>query len=806
MFRRWLPGPFEALPPRQDAPDANAFYVDDSADKALRQRGEGKRGGYPSNNKENRSPLQQQQQHQLDAKAAEMQKLRNSDMRQLEGQVEAARRTRGHASRQDKENMVPSARLSPREPLQRMQEVSPREHHLRPQATLTSTAQEQHMKHERALLQAQSSREVHQAQIASAAAKAESEKLVAEVAWLSKASADAHRRFEEAEDSSRAFQAEAARLQTQLATERGQAEAKMSAVAAEVASLKQEHGLQQAQSGRELQQAQMASTAAKVECEKLAAEVAWLTRTKTEAEEGVRARDVELTRLQNALAAERGHSEAKLSAAAAEVAGLKQEHGIQQAQCNRELQQAQMASTTVQLECEKLAAEVAFLTRTKAEAIRRADEAEEGVRARDVELTRLQNALAAERGLGEAKMSAAITEVAELKQELGRLQAQSSRDLQQAHMAAAAAKMEGEKMAAEVAFLTRTKAEAIRRADEAEEGVRDRDVELTRLQTALAAERGLGEAQSSRDLQQAQMAATAAKMEAEQMAAEVETLRKQVENAQAALADEQARTKEAYQELEEYRVSSIEEAQRNREQLATSAVEVARLKGEIDCMQAGQNDMMQAALQQARREVETVTSELASAEQERAFLQATLAEKEEELEEHRAFSKEAQRNREQLATSAVEVARLKAEIDCMQAGQNDVMETALHQARRDVETVTSELAMAEQEKALLRATLAEKEEENESLVLENRSLQESVAMFEDDLDKVTDRHAQLLGHANPKQKIRYTLKLKEERMQMRAELNKARSQLLQRDATKRFDGASDNHGAQSNSPPPKARS
>ena len=40
-----------------------------------------------------------------------------------------------------------------------------------------------------------------------------------------------------------------------------------------------------------------------------------------------------------------------------------------------------------------------------------------------------------------------------------------------------------------------------------------------------------------------------------------------------------------------------------------------------------------------------------------------------------------------------------------------------------------------------------------------RSLLESVALFEADLEKVSDRHAQLIGHVNKKQKIRYTVGL-----------------------------------------------
>eukprot|EP00913_Durusdinium_trenchii_P006802 g6394.t1 len=67
-------------------------------------------------------------------------------------------------------------------------------------------------------------------------------------------------------------------------------------------------------------------------------------------------------------------------------------------------------------------------------------------------------------------------------------------------------------------------------------------------------------------------------------------------------------------------------------------------------------------------------------------------------------------------------------------------------------------------------------------------LLESVALFEGDLEKVSDRHAQLIGHVNKKQKIRYTVKLKEECAQLRAELSKARHRLNQLEGHRRQDG------------------
>ncbi|CAJ1440005.1 unnamed protein product [Effrenium voratum] len=78
-------------------------------------------------------------------------------------------------------------------------------------------------------------------------------------------------------------------------------------------------------------------------------------------------------------------------------------------------------------------------------------------------------------------------------------------------------------------------------------------------------------------------------------------------------------------------------------------------------------------------------------------------------------------------------------------------------------------------------------QENDQLQIGNRSLLESVALFEADLEKVADRHAQLIGHVNKKQKIRYTVKLKEECAQLRLDLNKARHRLMQLEGTRRSD-------------------
>jgi len=85
----------------------------------------------------------------------------------------------------------------------------------------------------------------------------------------------------------------------------------------------------------------------------------------------------------------------------------------------------------------------------------------------------------------------------------------------------------------------------------------------------------------------------------------------------------------------------------------------------------------------------------------------------------------------------------------------------------------------------LMATMQTFKQENETLTVENRRLSESLAIFEVDLEKVSDRHAKLIGHVNPKQKLRYTIKLKDEKNQLRAENDKLRARLGQLEGSRR---------------------
>lgn len=76
----------------------------------------------------------------------------------------------------------------------------------------------------------------------------------------------------------------------------------------------------------------------------------------------------------------------------------------------------------------------------------------------------------------------------------------------------------------------------------------------------------------------------------------------------------------------------------------------------------------------------------------------------------------------------------------------------------------------------------------ELLKVENRHLSKSLADLEDNFDRLSGKHAQLIGHSNPKQKIHHLEQLKAERKQLLVTVKQLQQRLLQLEA-----GASSNY-------------
>jgi len=130
-----------------------------------------------------------------------------------------------------------------------------------------------------------------------------------------------------------------------------------------------------------------------------------------------------------------------------------------------------------------------------------------------------------------------------------------------------------------------------------------------------------------------------------------------------------------------------------------------------------------------------------------------------------------------------EVEKLRPLEERVEELQQEVKRSAKTAMLQEVETSECEKQRAQIKE--LSVTMQNYKQENEALVVENCRLSESLAIFEEDLDKVSHRNAQLIGHVNPKQKLRYTLKLKDEKNQLRVENDKLRSRLLQLEGSRR---------------------
>lgn len=197
-------------------------------------------------------------------------------------------------------------------------------------------------------------------------------------------------------------------------------------------------------------------------------------------------------------------------------------------------------------------------------------------------------------------------------------------------------------------------------------------------------------------------------------------------------------------------------------------------------------------LQEVKQTADELKLQLASVQDCSADLQLQLEEREEvhvartkvlleEAEEYRQILSETQ---ESLATwrHRAEVARSKLEgtpSPCKRSDSGNWSPTP-SEAWEDIMGTDNRMeAKLRVQNRELTLTLRQFRQDLEILEAENTSLREASAIMEDDLDRVTGCHAELLGHVNHRQKIRYTMKLKEEIGRLIAELKKARRRIVQ---------------------------
>ncbi|CAE7787775.1 GIP [Symbiodinium sp. CCMP2592] len=107
---------------------------------------------------------------------------------------------------------------------------------------------------------------------------------------------------------------------------------------------------------------------------------------------------------------------------------------------------------------------------------------------------------------------------------------------------------------------------------------------------------------------------------------------------------------------------------------------------------------------------------------------------------------------------------------------------------QDISSLEVEVKDLHQQNAQLLLTFQQFKTELDTALAENHCLQETIDMYEMNLQRATDQKAELMGHSNPKQKIRHMVNLKEENKELREQLKKAKQRITQLGVSRKGEG------------------
>ncbi|CAE7591480.1 GIP [Symbiodinium natans] len=107
---------------------------------------------------------------------------------------------------------------------------------------------------------------------------------------------------------------------------------------------------------------------------------------------------------------------------------------------------------------------------------------------------------------------------------------------------------------------------------------------------------------------------------------------------------------------------------------------------------------------------------------------------------------------------------------------------------QDISCLELEVKDLHQQNAQLLLTFQQFKAELDTALAENHSLQDTIDMYETNLQRATDQTAELMGHNNPKQKIRHMVNLKEENKELRDQLKKAKQRITQLGVSRKGEG------------------
>lgn len=259
--------------------------------------------------------------------------------------------------------------------------------------------------------------------------------------------------------------------------------------------------------------------------------------------------------------------------------------------------------------------------------------------------------------------------------------------------------------------------------------------------------------------------------------------------------------------LREEKVPKLETQLREAEERLTAASDdLARLREEKEQSHLAMKELQQS-LRMAEDEANRCKAELEAVQSS----SSQAKDLQEQLTAARAEIADAVMEKEQMKTD-LEKLRF-AEINAnMTKNAKERAEAQLREAKQDLEHWRSkalsferdEDRMKRQEEDVCRLEREVKELHDQNLQLlttfqqfksewevmraENQSLQETLAMSEMSLDRASEEKAQIMGHVNPKQKIRHMVNLKEENEELREQLKKAKQRITQLGVSRKGEG------------------
>uniref|UniRef100_A0A7S1FH99 Hyaluronan-mediated motility receptor C-terminal domain-containing protein n=1 Tax=Noctiluca scintillans TaxID=2966 RepID=A0A7S1FH99_NOCSC len=266
----------------------------------------------------------------------------------------------------------------------------------------------------------------------------------------------------------------------------------------------------------------------------------------------------------------------------------------------------------------------------------------------------------------------------------------------------------------------------------------------------------------------------------EQKASDLVLIGNQVEQEAFKRADVEVLLATANETLEHIESAHADEMQMERE---TCAATVAGLEGLLAAAQK--------VTEQQRAEIAKVNSTnrqaMALKDAEILSLSRSNERAKAELEKMSFAKKEASMFKAAKIRAEEVMKELKLDLDHWRAKAEslDAVEDRTRRLCEDIACFEQECADLRQQNHDLSLTMHQFKDENEMLVGENSCLKQSAAMFEGDLERVTGENAKLIGHVNHKQKIHYTMRMKEEINQVRTELKRARQRIVQLELSKK---------------------